>query len=69
MAVRVFSVPRVAEMCHVSSETIRRWVRRNGLRAHNVSGGLAMKIVESDLREFSERMNVYVDWGSVDEEG
>jgi transposase len=66
--VRVFSTVQVAKMCHVSHETIRRWIRGFGLKAYNATGGLAFKIVETDLREFSERLRVYVDWESGDEE-
>ena len=29
--------------------------------------GLTIKIVEADLREFSGRLRVYVDWEAVDE--
>ena len=49
-------------MCQVSNETIRRWIRMHGLNAYNVTGGLSIKIMESDLRDFSEKMKVYVDW-------
>ena len=55
-------------MCLVSHETIRRWVRKYGLKAYNTSGGLAIKILETDLREFSERLRVYVDWEAGDEQ-
>ena len=51
---RVLSVKDVAEMCKVSNETIRRWIRRHGLKAYNTTGGLAIKILESDLRAFAE---------------
>ena len=67
LAVRVFSVIQVAQMCQVSNETIRRWIRKYGLVAYNTTGGLAIKITETDLREFSERMKVYVEWESGDE--
>jgi excisionase family DNA binding protein len=67
-AVRILSVKQVAQMCQVSNETIRRWTRKHGLKAYNTQKGLAMKIVETDLREFSERLRVYVDWESVGEE-
>jgi excisionase family DNA binding protein len=66
--VRIFSVKQVAKMCQVSNETIRRWTRKHGLKAYNTHEGLAMKIVETDLREFSERLRVYVDWERGDEE-
>lgn len=59
---RVFSVKQVAQMCRVSNETIRRWIRKHGLNAYNTTGGLAIKIVESDLRKFSEELKVFVDW-------
>jgi len=65
--VRVFSVKQVSQMCRVSNETIRRWIRKWGLPAYNTTGGLAIKITETDLREFSERLRVYVDWEAVDE--
>ena len=67
-AVRIFSVHQVAKMCQVSNETIRRWIRKHGLNAYNATGGLTIKIVETDLREFSEKLKVYVDWESGDEE-
>ena len=47
---RVLSVNDVAEMCRVSNETIRRWIRKHGLKAYNTTGGLAIKIIESDLK-------------------
>jgi hypothetical protein len=56
-------------MCHVSNETIRRWIRGLGLAAYNTTGGLAIKILEADLRAFSERLHVYVDWDAWDDEG
>ncbi len=59
---RVLSVNDVAEMCRVSNETIRRWIRKHGLKAYNTTGGLAIKIIESDLRAFAEELNVFVDW-------
>ena len=64
---RVLSVNDVAEMCRVSNETIRRWIRKHGLKAYNTTGGLAIKIIESDLRAFAEDLNVFVDWGYLDE--
>ena len=64
---RVFSVKDVAKMCRVSNETIRRWIRRNNLKAYNTTGGLAIKIVESDLRTFSEELNVFVDWDCLED--
>ena len=63
----VLSVKDVAEMCQVSNETIRRWIRRHGLKAYNTTGGLAIKIIESDLRAFAEDLNVFVDWGYLDD--
>jgi len=63
---RVLSVNDVAEMCRVSNETIRRWIRKHGLKAYNTTGGLAIKIIESDLRAFAEELNVFVDWGYLD---
>ncbi|MBN2801609.1 MAG: helix-turn-helix domain-containing protein [Deltaproteobacteria bacterium] len=59
---KVYSVNDVAAMCHVSNETIRRWVRKQGLKAYNTAAGLAIKIVGKDLEEFAEKYNIYVDW-------
>ena len=64
---RVLSVNDVAEMCRVSNETIRRWIRKHGLKAYNTTGGLAIKIIESDLRSFAEELNVFVDWAYLDD--
>ena len=65
---RLFSVGQVARMCHVSRETIHRWIRKHGLSAYNTQRGFDIKIPETELRAFAERLNVYVDWGAVDEE-
>ena len=65
---RVFSVKQVAGLCHVSTETIRRWIRGFGLGAYNTAGGLAAKITEADLRRFAEEKRVYVDWARLDED-
>lgn len=62
----VLSVKDVASMCRVSNETIRRWIRRHGLKAYNTTGGLAIKIIEEDLRSFAEELNVFVDWSYLD---
>jgi len=59
---KVLSVNDVAEMCRVSNETIRRWIRKHGLKAYNTTGGLAIKIIASDLKVFAENLNVFVDW-------
>ena len=64
---RVLSVKDVAQMCRVSNETIRRWIRKHGLNAYNTSGGLAIKILESDLKRFAKDLNVFVDWGYLDD--
>ncbi|MCU0662751.1 MAG: helix-turn-helix domain-containing protein [Myxococcota bacterium] len=63
---RVLSVKDVSEMCQVSNETIRRWIRKHGLKAYNTTAGLAIKILEGDLRKFAEELNVFVDWGYLD---
>jgi len=65
---RVFSVKQVAQMCRVSNETIRRWIRKHGLNAYNTTGGLAIKILEGDLRKFSQDLKVFVDWDAELEE-
>ena len=63
---RVYSVNEVAQMCHVSNETIRRWVRKHGLNAYNTTGGLAIKIVGKDLEDFATRLKIFVDWSGAD---
>ncbi|MDD5306390.1 MAG: helix-turn-helix domain-containing protein [Deltaproteobacteria bacterium] len=63
---KVLSVKEVAQMCRVSNETIRRWIRRHGLKAYNTTGGLAIKIIESDLRDFAKDLNVFVDWDCLE---
>ncbi len=63
----VLSVKDVAEMCRVSNETIRRWIRKHGLKAYNTTGGLAIKILEGDLRSFAEDLNVFVDWNYLND--
>jgi len=67
-AQRDFSVKQVARMCRVARQTILRWIQKYGLVAYNTHHGLAIKILEADLREFSERLRVYVDWEAADEE-
>ena len=62
---RVFSVGQVARMCHVSRETIRRWIRKHGLPAYNTQRGFGIKIPETELRAFAERLNVFVDWDAL----
>ncbi len=64
---RVLSTKDVARMCQVSNETIRRWIRKFGLNAYNATNGLTIKILESDLRDFSEKMKLFVDWDYLDE--
>ncbi len=64
---RVLSVKDVAGMCRVSNETIRRWIRSHGLKAYNTSGGLAIKITEADLKEFADKLNVFIDWSYLDD--
>jgi len=44
---------RREDLCH--------WIR-------TCRSGFDIKILETDLREFSERLEVYVDWESGDEE-
>ena len=63
---RVLSVKDVAKMCRVSNETIRRWIRKHGLTAYNTTGGLAIKILENDLKDFAKELNVFVDWNALD---
>jgi len=58
----VLSVRDVSRICCVSPETIRRWIRRHGLKAFNTTGRRAIKIRRTDLEEFTSSNNVYADW-------
>ncbi len=47
---RFFSVEDVASMLDVCERTVRRWIKRRKLVAHDVEG--IIRIAEGDLREF-----------------
>ncbi len=62
MGSKTLSINDVASMCEVSNETIRRWVKKNGMKAYNTGTGMSMKIMPADLKQFAEENNVFVDW-------
>jgi len=62
----VFSVKEVSDICCVSPETIRRWIRKNGLHAFNTTSRRAIKIKRTDLEEFVEENNIYADWTALE---
>jgi excisionase family DNA binding protein len=50
---RFFTITQVAELVAVSPRTVRRWIERKKLIAHDLEG--IIRIVESDLRDFIAR--------------
>lgn len=55
---RFLTVKEASEFCMVSTETIRRWIRNNELKAFNTRGHGVTKILYDDLRSFAERQNM-----------
>ncbi len=55
---RFMTVKEASEFCMVSTETIRRWIRNNELKAFNTRGHGVTKILYDDLRSFAERQNM-----------
>lgn len=45
-----FTIAEVAERLHVSTRTVRRWIKEGDLIAHRVRG--VVRIAEDDLRTF-----------------
>lgn len=54
----VLSVGEAAELCGVSLETIRRWIRKGSLRAYNTGGTRNIRILRWDFDEFVEHNNI-----------
>ncbi len=50
---RLFSIDRVAELCGVSSKTVRRWIARKLLPVHRL--GRQLRISQPDLAAFLMR--------------
>jgi excisionase family DNA binding protein len=49
-AERFYTILQIAELLHVHERTVRRWIDKEKLRAHEF--GAVIRIVESDLRAF-----------------
>jgi excisionase family DNA binding protein len=47
-----YSVGEVAEMLHVSTKTVRRWIEGRKIMAHQF--GRLIRIAHSDLKQFLE---------------
>ena len=46
----LLTISEVAEVCRVSTRTVRRWIKRGELAAHRL--GRQLRISEKDLRAF-----------------
>jgi len=58
---QVFSTKEASEYCHVSPETIRRWIRTKGLKAYNTGRNLRIKIKREDLETFIAKNNILIE--------
>jgi excisionase family DNA binding protein len=58
LSTTVFSTKEAAEYCNVSSETIRRWIRKKGLIAYNTGKRIRIKIKKEDLDDFVAKNNI-----------
>jgi len=56
----VLTVRQAAEYCIVSTETIRRWIKKQDLPAFNTKGKGVIKILKSDLDAFAKQNNLLV---------
>jgi len=54
----VLTVKQAADLCMVSPETIRRWIKRNDLQAFNTKGKGIIKIRKEDLEDFIRKNNI-----------
>lgn len=58
-----YSVKEVAKMLSVNIETVRRWIRRNELRADEIGGNIGYRITSEQLNDF---LKIHKKWeGSV----
>jgi excisionase family DNA binding protein len=48
--IKFFTIAEIAERLHVSTRTVRRWIKEYDLIAHRVGG--VVRIAENDLRAF-----------------
>ena len=58
MQKEVLTVKEASEYCMVSPETIRRWIKRNELKAFNTRGRGVIKIRWDDLMRFVRDKNI-----------
>ena len=54
----ILTVKEASEFCMVSPETIRRWIKKNELKAYNTHGRGVIKIRKEDLLEFVRDKNL-----------
>lgn len=54
----VMTVKEASQYCMVSTETIRRWIKNNDLKAFNTNGRGIIKIRLEDLRNFTRSNNM-----------
>jgi len=52
------NVREAARYCMVSPETVRRWIRKDELKAYNTKGKGIIKIRLDDLKEFVSDHNI-----------
>lgn len=52
------TVKEASQYCMVSTETIRRWIKNNDLKAFNTNGRGIIKIRLEDLRNFTRSNNM-----------
>lgn len=52
--VKLFTTAQVAELCEVTEETIRRWIKEGGLAAIRMPGGSQgrLRVRKKDLMKF-----------------
>jgi len=55
---RILTTKEAAEMCMVSMETIRRWIKERQLKAYNTIGRSPIRLRLSDLEDFAHRYNI-----------
>lgn len=49
---RWFTVRHIAEMLHVSEQSVRLWLREGRLKGRNFGGKMGWRVRESDLEAF-----------------
>ena len=54
----ILTVKEASRHCMVSTETIRRWIKRNELKAYNTQGRGVIKIRREDFVKFIQERNI-----------